>query len=67
MNLAMLVLTDDAVSELERFITLTHYTDGVHLEFNPLHRVAVGVLKSIEDEAAVGIRSTKELEQEKEK
>ena len=64
-HLAILMLTDEALEELQRFIYITEHTTGLHPEFDPMHRVAIGVALSVERKERINIYSTKEIEGEK--
>lgn len=64
-NLAMVVLTDDALKEAQQFVHLSKITTGLYPEFNPIHRLAVGTLLSVEMRGRIHISSTEEIERNK--
>jgi len=47
-NVATLVLTDAALKEAQQFLYLTKNTTDLHPEFNPIHRLALGAVLSME-------------------
>ncbi len=63
-HIAILVLTDEALEEARHFFHISQHTSGLNPEFDPIHRLAVGAVLSIEGRTSINIRSTKELEQE---
>ena len=61
-HVAILVLTDEALKEMQRFIYITKSTTGLYPEFEPMHRLAIGAMLSVEMKGRINIYSTKEIE-----
>ena len=65
LSIAALVLTDEALKEAQYFVHISKKTSGLQPEFNPIHRLAIGALLSVEMQKRINIYSTKEIEGEK--